>query len=187
MVSSSNPLNVNVIQDTVIKDQFEFSDPEQSLDTLKIVSHSWYYYYCFGKFKNPTSLLNHFSLKYSITKEVRPGSDKRNVPDTVYKISKNQSYVNFVYTNCPDAEVVMNIVSGKIESADLVMTNGLKIGMEKQLALKTIFGKNNPVGIEKFDKVQIITGLTGLWFNLKFKENKLFEILITSDFVLNND
>jgi len=170
----------------IVDHQFDFSNPEVSNDTFKIVNQSSYFYNCYGVYKNPIELKRLFSVKYNIKEEITPAYSDSTVMDTLYRISSKGSYLKYYYANSEDEEEQMNVVSGKITTSDFEMTNGIKVGMKKGEVLKRIFYQQIPSNLDQFDKIQVITGLQGVWVNFFFENNKLVSVSIDTDYLVGN-
>jgi hypothetical protein len=162
--------------------QYSFESSFMTNDTCKVVSHDHYFFECYGYFLNPIELQNHFSKQFSINKELTYGYGDSSMIDTLYRVVKDKSFIKFLYTNSTDEKESMKIVSARINNPELVMTNGLKTGLEKRLALTMLFGKGYNRDLNKIDNFQIITALEGLWINIGFNDEKLSKISIDSDY-----
>jgi hypothetical protein len=154
-------------------------------DTCKVVSQSSYFYTCYGEFRNPIELQNYYAKQFSIKKENTSLYNDSSMIDTLYRIVKDNSFIKYTYANSPDEKELMQIVSARIIDSEFTMTNGLKIGMDKSIVLKILFGKKFNPDLKKIDNYQIITALEGLWINLGFNNNKLNKIDIYSDYQAN--
>lgn len=165
--------------------QYNFESSVMTNDTCKVVSHDYYFFKCYGDFLNPIELQNHFSKQFSINKELTYVYSDSSMIDTLYKVVKDNSFIKFLYTNSTDEKESMKIVSARINNPELVMTNGLKTGLEKRYVLTLLFGKGYNRDLNKIDNFQIITALEGLWINIGFTDEKLSKITIDSDYQVN--
>jgi len=156
-------------------------------DTFKVVSHDSYFFECYGYFLNPIELQNHFSKQFSINKELTYSYGDSSMTDTLYRVVKDNSFIKFLYTNSTDEKESMKIVSARINNPELVMTNGLKPGLEKRFVLTILFGKGYNRDLNKIDNFQIITALEGLWINIGFIDDRLSKISIDSDYQVDQD
>jgi hypothetical protein len=162
--------------------QYNFESSVIDNDTCKVVSHDHFFFECYGDFLNPIELQNHFSKQFSINKELTYVYRDSSMIDTLYRVVKDNSFIKFLYTNSTDEKESMQIVSARINNPELVMTNGLKTGLEKRLVLTMLFGKRYNRDLDKINNYQIITALEGLWINLGFVDEKLSKIIINSDY-----
>jgi hypothetical protein len=162
--------------------QYNFENFVFSNDTCKVYSNTNYFYTCYGEFTNPVELQNYFSKQFSIKTEITFVYKDSSMVDTLYRIVKDNSFIKYVYVNSSEEKESMQIVSAMIKDPELIMTNGLKIGMQKSIALKMLFGKSYNSTFNKVNNYQVITALDGLWINLGFSNNKLNKIQIVSDY-----
>ena len=165
--------------------QYEFDSSVITNDTCIVVSHNNYFYECYGDFMNPVELENHFSKQFLMHKEITYVYSDSSMIDTLYRVVRDNSFIKFLYTNSTDEKESMQIVSARINNPELVMTNGLKTGLEKRVVLAMLFGKGYNLDLNKIDNFQIITALEGLWINLRFSEDRLDRISIDSDYQVN--
>jgi hypothetical protein len=153
-----------------------------SNDTCKVVSHDHYFFECYGQFTNPINLQDYFSKQFTVKKEITFAYKDSSMIDTLYRVVNNDSFIKFLYVNSSEEKESMQIVSARINNSELVMTNGLKTGLEKRLVLTMLFGKRYNRDLDKINNYQIITALEGLWINLEFRDEKLSKISIYSDY-----
>lgn len=162
--------------------KYAFENMVVSNDTCKVVSHDHYFFECYGQFTNPIKLQDYFTKKFTVQKEFTYAYKDSSMIDTLYRVVNNKSFIKFLYVNSSDEKESMQIVSARINDPELLMTNGLKIGLEKRLVLTMLFGKRYNHDLDKINNYQIITALEGLWINLGFVDEKLSKIIIYSDY-----
>ncbi|MBX9851704.1 MAG: hypothetical protein K2X86_08085 [Cytophagaceae bacterium] len=86
---------------------YEFQITESSNDTFKLASDNDYFYYCFGRFSNPSELLANYNDKFEIKREKTfVYNDTANV-DTLYRITVNQGFLKYLFN---DEEKKMHLV-----------------------------------------------------------------------------
>jgi hypothetical protein len=165
---------------------FELDTP--SPDTLKLVSHSWYFYYPFGKFSTPQELKSRYK-SFNFEEEASPLGSDTSEEVTLYSLKMHKGFVKFFHTSLEeDAENNdMALVSAKITEPSIQMTNGLKVGLTRDEVKEILFSKGEPNNIRSYNNIQIETALTGVWVHLNFENNRLKRILIDTDYQLNKE
>jgi len=166
---------------------FELETP--SPDTFKLVSHSWYFYYPFGKFSTPQELKSHYNNRFSFEEEITPSDSDPSGEVTLYRLKMDQGFIKFYHTTWEENSDNndMAIVSAIITEPSIQMTNGLKVGMTRNGVKNILFSKGEPDNISDYKNILIETAQTGVWVNLSFEKDKLNRISIDTDYLLNKE
>lgn len=166
---------------------FELDAP--SPDTLKLVSHSWYFYYPFGKFSTPEELKSRYSSTFSFEDEDSHLGSGSTEEVTLYRLKMDKGFVKFFHTTLEeDSENNdMAIVSAKIIEPSIQMTNGLKIGLTRDEVRDILFSKGEPKNFRNYNNILIETASTGVWVHLNFQNDRVNRILIDTDYQLNKE
>jgi len=166
---------------------FELDKP--SPDTFKLVSHSWYFYYPYGKFATPEELKSHYRNRFSFEEEVSPSNSDPSGEVTLYRLKMGNGFVKFFHTTWEeDSENNdMAVVSANITEPSIQMTNGLKVGMTRDEVKGILFNKGEPENIRNYKNLLIATALDGVWVNLSFEKDRLSRIFIDTDYLLNKE
>ena len=182
--------NSNYTMETLATDSiysFELDNP--SPDTLKLVSQSSYFYYCFGKFSSPNELKKHFKETFSIEKETTLVYNNPDMIDTLYRVKTNNGFIKFLFTNEneDDNNNIMALVFAKVTEPSIQMTNGLKVGLNRNEIKKILFKSGEPKNFRNYNNIVIATALYGVWVHLNFKNDRLNRIVINTDYQVNKE
>lgn len=179
-------LNVGAFEsDTTYSFELDTSSP----DTLKLASHSWHFYYPFGKFSTPEELKSRYNNSFNFEEEASPVGSGASEEVTLYRLKMQKGFVKFFHTSSEDDSENndMAIVSAKITEPSIQMTNGLKVGLTRDEVKEILFSKGEPNNIRSYNNILIETALTGVWVNLNFESDRLYRILIDTDYQLNKE
>ncbi len=160
---------------------YQFDIIYNSVDTVKLISHDHYFYYCFGKFENPHKLTEHFGKLFKVNKESTYVFNDSTQIDTLFRIVHLNSFIKFFFD---EEENLMQLVSGRIIGTELQMTNNLRVGLTRD-EVEIILFKENKHRLKATKVVQIITALEGIWIDLVLDNQRLQEIKIDSDYQVN--
>ncbi|PVY39631.1 hypothetical protein [Pontibacter virosus] len=167
--------------------RFELDTP--SPDTLKLVSHSWYFYYPFGKFSTPEELKSYYSNRYSFEDQISPLGSDSTEEVALYRLKLDKGFVKFFHTTLEEYSESndMAIVSANLTEPSIQMTNGLKVGLTKDEVKKILFSKGEPNNFIKHNNIFVETASTGVWVYINFENDKVKRILIDTDYQLNKE
>ncbi len=178
----SNISSVQNLSETLkkaAKSNFELNVLFIKNDTLELVSDSQFLYFPFGVFKNIQSLkhsLNQF--RDSIQKD---SSSNEELERMIF----NKSFVKFYYDK---DQGKFQIVSGQIIDENIVMINGIKLGMEKHEFLEEFFNFYKPIKVDNIKVIQLVSGLQGMTHYYYFNnDSKLVSIKLMSDYLFNKE
>jgi hypothetical protein len=166
---------------------FELDAP--SPDTLKLVSHTWYFYYPFGKFSTPEELKSRYSSTFRFEDEDSHLGSGSTEEVTLYRLKMDKGFVKFFHTTWEEGSENndMAIVSAKITEPTIQMTNGLKVGLTRDEVRDILFSKGEPNNFRNYNNILIETASTGVWLHLNFQNDKVNRILIDTDYQLNKE
>ena len=159
------------------KPEFKLIDFEINNDTLKIVSTSDFLYYPFGKFYSPENVIK--VLPQLTTME-------RNIKNKdIYKFIFKTSYVKTFLTEgiCIGCKKNIEIVYAEIKDKEIVLKNGINLGISKKEFMNKFFDQN-PVDFSEINVIELVSGLDGIWQYYDFKENNLVKIHFDTDYTI---
>ncbi|WP_439880139.1 hypothetical protein ACSX1A_13355 [Pontibacter sp. MBLB2868] len=168
---------------------YSFELATTSPDTFKLVSHSWYFYYPFGKFTTPEELKSHYSNRFSFEEEISTSDSDPSGEVSLYRLKMDKGFVKFYHTTLEEGSENNDIalVSANITEPSIQMTNGLKVGMSRDEVKEVLFSKGEPASVRNYKNLQIATALDGVWVNLSFEKDRLNRIFIDTDYLLNKE
>lgn len=144
-------------------------------DTLKFMSAGWFFYYPFGKY----DAMDPIRSKYPFFKFKIEADTAKYDPVKFYRMSFKDSFVKFLKN---DDTGKMEIVYGKIINDEIVLDNGFKIGLNKDLFFKYFF--KNPAHLENIKYVKIDSILEGMFYTFYFENDTISSITIDTDYQL---
>ncbi|MEJ8757135.1 hypothetical protein WG947_09020 [Pontibacter sp. H259] len=168
---------------------YSFELATTSTDTFKLVSHSWYFYYPFGKFSTPEELKSHYSNRFSIEEEISSSGSDPSGEVALYRLKLEKGFVKFYHTTLEEGSENNDIalISANITEPSIQMTNGLKVGKTRDEVKAILFNKGEPENIRNYNNLQIATASDGVWVNLSFEKDRLSRIFIDTDYLLNKE
>lgn len=144
-------------------------------DTLTITTTGWEFYYPFGKIKNLSKLKSVFA-GYKYAEETTDNSL------VLHRFYKDSSFVKFIKSDDGDS---YEIVSGLINSNDLIIDNHIAIGMSQENFYKLFFKQNVANYLEGVKIIEIITTVRGVWHYYVFSGGKLLYVKFSTDYQVN--
>jgi hypothetical protein len=179
----NDTIDVNILKRNAIKD-IDLDKLKIIKDTLWITSTSDFLYFPFGLFKSISEFKKRFKLAWKQNIE-EDRSDE--IPRYNYKVYKMIFKNSFVKLFKDDEKNEVEIVSGKIINPELLLTNQIKIGIDKKVFLLKFFNKTPETILDKINVVKLESGLLGMWHYYKFKDNILQEIIFKTDYLFNQN
>jgi len=154
-------INIEKVYDYAIKN-----------DTLWIASGDKFLYYPFGIYKN----IDELAVVYSFMNRKSLLNNNRLLDNLYFNRS---SIVTMLDT---DDSKKIEIVYAKILDSNIVLSNGIKVGLDKSGFLNYF---SIPLQKSEWDKIHIVvleSALTGIWHYYYFSNDKLDSILFRTDY-----
>lgn len=168
--------NVDIPLDSLYKmslPEMELNNFRSTKDTIIFTSPTPFLYFPLGKFKNEKGILDDYpELKLSYQKYVNDIG-----PVELYKYRYKQSFIKMIKN---DESGLFDIVSARLADSGIVLKNGEVIGSLKSNFVKKFF--KPIVNLKKYNVVKIESLILGIIHVYTFKDDKLVEIIIDSDY-----
>jgi hypothetical protein len=167
--SSNIPVELKTLSDVV---QIEVMKYAIKNDTLWVLSGDIFLYYPFGIYQS----IDEFAVAYPFMHR-KTLFVKNKFLDNLYY---NQNSIVTVFD--PTQLGNMEIVYAEISDSSVVLSNGLKVGMDKSQFMRYL-----PVTLQKreLNKINVVileSALLGIWNYFYFDDNQIESILIISDY-----
>ena len=143
-------------------------------DTLKIVTGITHLYYPFGKHSDIKDIEK--SILNSSVKNIHLINFQAQDSTAITQITTPLSVIKFFYD---DEQLRQEIVSADIRDSNFHFLNNIRIGMSKDELLKILFSKPPAVTV---NTIKLISGLDGIKHYYLFKDDKLTEIKMVTDY-----
>jgi hypothetical protein len=143
-------------------------------DTLKIVTGITHLYYPFGKHSDIKDIEK--SILNSTLKNIYLINFQTQDSTAITQITTPKSIIKFLYD---DQQLRQEIVSADIRDSNFHFLNNIRIGMSKDELLKILFNKPPAVTV---NTIKLISGLDGIKHYYIFKDDKLTEIKMITDY-----
>ena len=152
---------------------------KSQFDTLIIVSLAEELFYPFGKYKSVNEFVQKGNIEWYRSAERHDFSDTLDI--TVYNFARlDGSYLNF-YQSVTTG--LMDFIDGSITDKDLVLKNGMHVGMSKQEVLEKYF-KNPPRAYtEDIKVIKIFSGLYEIAQIFSFDDEQVSSIGFSSYYI----
>jgi len=147
-------------------------------DTLKIVSVMDYLYYPFGVHVDAGDIAK--QVTEATLKKIKLRSFGTGDSTDIIQITTSKSQMKLLYD---DEQKRQQIVSAEIYDNNFHLKKNIQIGMTKTKFL-SVFFKNPPVILP--DIIKFISAVDGIKHYYYFKNNKLSEIIMVTDYTLEN-
>jgi hypothetical protein len=158
------------------KKGLELIEIQLKKDTLELISTADFLYYPFGRFDSISDFIqqNDFLQKYHQEKTIE-SNDNINMFKLIYKD-------NFlVIFKSPDSKRI-EIIKARISDPNINLVNKLKAGINKEDFLNIFFNNVDGATIQNISVIKFISGLTGVWNNYYFENNKLSYYTFDTDY-----
>ncbi|MEB0261483.1 MULTISPECIES: hypothetical protein [unclassified Mucilaginibacter] len=143
-------------------------------DTLKIITGTPDLYYPFGKHSNVTNIKQ--SIVHSSVKNIYLINWGNKDSTAITQISTAKSIIKFYKS---DETTYQEIVSANIFDNNFHFLNNIHIGMSKEELLALLFNKTPSIAV---NFIKLISTVDGIQHYYIFKNNKLIEIKIVTDY-----
>ncbi len=170
-------ITIDSLMDLTRKD-CEIIEMKLTKDTLLIVSTNDILYYPYGKY----SLFEDFQLSHSIIKENNYKIDSIEKDFIIITLKSKNNLLKFIESK---ESSKLEIFNADINDNDLKFSNGIKIGMSQKEFLLIFFNKV-PKELENLSIIELESGLTGIWHYYTFSENKLRNITMKTDYLIDD-
>ena len=145
-------------------------------DTLEIVSTSRKLFFPFGQFTTLNELLSKHPLVLTSQYKSRDST-------TIYQYTLGRNTLRFILTEDGFDDIIkMMIVDAEILDNKIKIWDKIYVGMDKKELLFILYGNMPQVQIDKINSVTLISGLVGVWYYYAFSGNKLYSIIVRSDY-----
>jgi hypothetical protein len=143
-------------------------------DTLKIVTPLPHLYYPFGKHSEIKDIEK--AITNSTVKDIYLKDSQTQDSTAITQITTLKSNIKFVFD---DEQHRWQIVSADINDSNFHMLNHIHIGMSKEELLGVLFNKKPAIAV---NNIKLISALTGINHYYIFKDDKLAEIKMVTDY-----
>ena len=162
----------------LIRSNFEIVEIELKKDTLLLYSTKDFVYYPYGKYRKFKDFqLSHLTIKDSNYKIDTIGSNF-----IIINLENQNNIIQFTEYSETDK---LELVSAIINDNDLKFNNDIKVGMNKNEFL-SLFFTQVPKELEKISVIELASGLLGIWHYYNFSENKLRNITMKTDYLIDD-
>jgi len=148
-------------------------------DTLKILSANSFFYYPFGKYTTVESFLKSNPLWKINQKKIVDSS----INLSLFKLLYHNSRLSIIRS--ADTKLV-EMVDVSITDQDIVLSNGIHVGMSKNNFFKLFFRNVNADDMKAISTVKVTSALDGIWNEYYFKSAILNSISFKTDYTFNN-
>jgi hypothetical protein len=143
-------------------------------DTLNIVSTSSFIFYPLGKFI-AIEKIRQSNPQFATVIE----HDKNDKKAKLYRLSSKNSFVKFFKD--PN-KATLEIVSGKIINPEIMLKNGIRVGMSKINFFNLFFNKMTEHQVNNIKVVKLISALNGITHVYTFENEKLNRLAFDTDY-----
>jgi hypothetical protein len=152
---------------------------------LDIVSDGMLTYKIFGNDNNVSLLLNKYKI-FHLDKEII-STDFRDEPAIIYKLFYKKSFLKIYYngykeTDMQDTVFSYDIVSGHICNKEIIMTDNIYIGMQKEVFFNKIFNNSSKYNFSEIDTLINSNEMGEINQYYVFEADTLKEIILKSDY-----
>lgn len=148
-------------------------------DTLNIVSTSSFLFYPLGKFTK-IEKISQSNPQFTTVIE----HDKNDKKAKLYRLSSKNSFVKFFKD--PN-NATLEIVSGKIINSEIMLENGIRVGMSKIDFFNLFFNKLTEHQIDNINTVKLISALNGITHVYIFEKKLLKRLEFNTDYMYNKN
>ncbi|MCO5936215.1 hypothetical protein NAF17_11765 [Mucilaginibacter sp. RB4R14] len=157
------------------KQDVEIPEMLFNADTLKIVTGISHLYYPFGRHGNIQEIKKAITNK--VVKDIHLSNIGAQDSTSITQITTSKSIVKFYKS---DETNYQEIISADIRDSNFHFLNNIRVGMSKDELLKILFNKPPAVTVNTIKLISILDGIQHYYI---FKDDKLIEIKMVTDYM----
>lgn len=161
-------------------------------DTLKIAATSKFPAYPFGEYETITEFSNAVKSFFNLASEELAYPYNDSIVNYIWRYSRGKSYIkaldNSTFNEEELIDVYIELVSGKIYDENIVLVNGIKLGMSKKQILNLFLGNASMDYITNdINVIELISAFLSFRHYYIFEEDQLKTIFFDSDYIYDKD